>query len=85
MGGGGTALNIFKLNHGKDPKEVLNWKLWLAGMKAYPPILDTKAIADMLSFTSLQFWYHGRRAWYRRGSYLWHPRQGQLPEVAEVK
>ncbi len=30
MGAGGTALNIFKLNRGDDPKEVLNWRLWLA-------------------------------------------------------
>jgi hypothetical protein len=30
MGGGGTALNIFKLNRGGDPPEVLNWRLWLA-------------------------------------------------------
>jgi len=30
MGGGGKPLNIFKLNLGDDPKEVLNWRLWLA-------------------------------------------------------
>lgn len=30
MAGGGSALNIFKLNRGDAPKEVLNWKLWLA-------------------------------------------------------
>jgi MFS family permease len=30
MGGGGTAMNIFKLNKGDDPKEVLNWRLWFA-------------------------------------------------------
>lgn len=30
MGGGGKAINIFKLNRGDDPKEVLNWRLWLA-------------------------------------------------------
>jgi len=29
-GGGGKPLNIFKLNLGDDPKEVLNWKLWFA-------------------------------------------------------
>jgi hypothetical protein len=28
--GGKQPLNIFKLNTGDDPKEVLNWRLWLA-------------------------------------------------------
>lgn len=28
--GGSTPLNIFKLNRGDDPKEVFNWRLWLA-------------------------------------------------------
>lgn len=30
MGAGTTPLNIFKLSRGDDPKEVLNWRLWLA-------------------------------------------------------
>lgn len=30
MGGGGKPLNIFKLNLGEDPKEVINWRLWFA-------------------------------------------------------
>lgn len=30
MGAGGKPLNIFKLDRGDDPKEVLNWRLWLA-------------------------------------------------------
>lgn len=30
MAGGGKSFNIFKLNRGDDPKEVLNWRLWLA-------------------------------------------------------
>lgn len=30
MAGGGSALNIFKLNRGDAPKEVLNWRLWFA-------------------------------------------------------
>jgi hypothetical protein len=30
MGAGGSPLNIFKLNRGDDPPEVLNWRLWLA-------------------------------------------------------
>lgn len=29
-GGGGKPQNIFKLNRGNDPKEVLNWRLWFA-------------------------------------------------------
>jgi len=29
-GGGGKPQNIFKLNRGDDPKEVLNWRLWFA-------------------------------------------------------
>jgi len=29
-GGGGRPQNIFKLNRGNDPKEVLNWRLWFA-------------------------------------------------------
>lgn len=29
-GGGGKPQNIFKLNKGDDPKEVLNWRLWFA-------------------------------------------------------
>lgn len=29
-GGGKKPVNIFKLNRGDDPKEVLNWRLWLA-------------------------------------------------------
>jgi len=29
-GGGGKPQNIFKLNLGEDPKEVLNWRLWFA-------------------------------------------------------
>ncbi|CAG8952430.1 hypothetical protein HYFRA_00001177 [Hymenoscyphus fraxineus] len=29
-GGGGRPQNIFKLNRGDDPKEVLNWRLWFA-------------------------------------------------------
>jgi hypothetical protein len=27
---GGAAINIFKFNTGGLPKEVLNWRLWLA-------------------------------------------------------
>lgn len=30
MGAGGKPTNVFKLNRGDDPKEVFNWKLWLA-------------------------------------------------------
>jgi len=30
MGGGGKPLNIFKLNLGDEPREVLNWRLWFA-------------------------------------------------------
>jgi MFS family permease len=30
MGAGGSPLNIFKLNTGDDPREVLNWRLWFA-------------------------------------------------------
>ncbi|OBT58571.1 hypothetical protein VE04_01389 [Pseudogymnoascus sp. 24MN13] len=30
MAGGKQPFNIFKLNRGDDPKEVLNWRLWLA-------------------------------------------------------
>lgn len=30
MAGGKQAINIFRLNRGDDPKEVLNWKLWLS-------------------------------------------------------
>lgn len=30
MAGGKQPLNIFRLNRGDDPKEVLNWRLWLA-------------------------------------------------------
>jgi hypothetical protein len=30
MAGGGKPQNIFKLNRGTDPKEVLNWRLWFA-------------------------------------------------------
>ena len=30
MGGSKQPLNIFKLHRGDDPKEVLNWRLWLA-------------------------------------------------------
>ena len=26
----GGTINIFKINHGSDPREVLNWRLWLA-------------------------------------------------------
>ncbi|RDW80245.1 putative quinate permease [Coleophoma cylindrospora] len=29
-GGGGKPQNIFRLNRGNDPKEVLNWRLWFA-------------------------------------------------------
>lgn len=29
-GGGGKPQNIFRLNRGDDPKEVLNWRLWFA-------------------------------------------------------
>jgi hypothetical protein len=29
-GGGKQPLNIFKIHRGDDPKEVLNWRLWLA-------------------------------------------------------
>lgn len=29
-GGGGKPQNVFKLNRGDDPKEVLNWRLWFA-------------------------------------------------------
>ena len=31
MGAGGRPLNVFKIHRGSDPKEVLNWKLWMAG------------------------------------------------------
>lgn len=30
MAGGKQPLNIFKLKTGDDPREVLNWRLWLA-------------------------------------------------------
>lgn len=30
MAPGKQPLNIFKLKRGDDPKEVLNWRLWLA-------------------------------------------------------
>ena len=30
MGGGKSPLNVFKISRGDDPKEVLNWRLWLA-------------------------------------------------------
>jgi hypothetical protein len=30
MGAGRNPLNIFKLSRGDEPKEVLNWRLWLA-------------------------------------------------------
>jgi hypothetical protein len=30
MGAGGKPINIFKLNTGDDPREVLNWRLWFA-------------------------------------------------------
>lgn len=30
MAGGKQTVNIFKLNRGNDPKEVLNWRLWFA-------------------------------------------------------
>lgn len=30
MGAGKKPVNIFKLNRGDDPKEVLNWRLWFA-------------------------------------------------------
>ncbi|KAF4552474.1 Sugar (and other) transporter-like protein 47 [Elsinoe fawcettii] len=30
MAGGKKPVNIFKLNRGDDPKEVLNWRLWFA-------------------------------------------------------
>lgn len=29
-GGGGKPQNIFKLNRGGDPPQVLNWRLWFA-------------------------------------------------------
>ncbi|KAI9054819.1 hypothetical protein LZ554_001964 [Drepanopeziza brunnea f. sp. 'monogermtubi'] len=29
-GGGGKPQNVFKLNRGDDPQEVLNWRLWFA-------------------------------------------------------
>lgn len=29
-GGGGKPQNIFRLNRGDDPAEVLNWRLWFA-------------------------------------------------------
>lgn len=29
-GGGGKPQNIFTLNRGDEPKEVINWKLWFA-------------------------------------------------------
>ena len=29
-GGGGKPQNIFRLNRGDEPKEVINWKLWFA-------------------------------------------------------
>ncbi len=30
MGAAKKPVNIFKLNRGDDPKEVLNWRLWFA-------------------------------------------------------
>jgi hypothetical protein len=30
MGVGKKPVNIFKISRGDDPKDVLNWKLWLA-------------------------------------------------------
>jgi hypothetical protein len=42
-GGGGKPQNIFKLNRGDDPKEVLNWRLWFAVRISTIKSLDSNA------------------------------------------
>ncbi|KAG9231636.1 putative quinate permease [Amylocarpus encephaloides] len=54
-GGGGKPQNIFKLNRGDDPKEVLNWRLWFAvlsfGIMGAARGIDEGLISGTLSKT----------------------------------
>ncbi|CZR67059.1 probable MFS quinate transporter [Phialocephala subalpina] len=54
-GGGGKPQNIFRLNRGDDPKEVLNWRLWFAvvsfGIMGAARGIDEGLISGTLSKT----------------------------------
>ncbi|TVY82199.1 putative quinate permease [Lachnellula suecica] len=54
-GGGGRPQNIFRLNRGDDPKEVLNWRLWFAvlsfGIMGAARGIDEGLISGTLSKT----------------------------------
>lgn len=54
-GGGGKPQNIFKLNRGDDPREVLNWRLWFAvlsfGIMGAARGIDEGLISGTLSKT----------------------------------
>lgn len=63
MGGGGTALNIFKLNRGDDPKEVLNCRHscdQYLGLDLVANPLNREAMAGSLLLRS-----HGCSPWSR--------------------
>lgn len=58
MAGAKQPLNIFKLNRGDDPKEVLNWRLWLAvfsfGLMGAARGVDEGLISGTLNFKNFK-------------------------------
>lgn len=61
-GGGGKPLNIFKLNTGDDPREVLNWRLWFAvfsfGIMGAARGVDEGLISGTLASSNFQELLH---------------------------
>ena len=55
-GGGGKPQNIFKLNRGDDPKEVLNWRLWFAVFSF--GIMGAARGEFWITFPPLLGWFH---------------------------
>lgn len=69
MGGGGKAINVFRLGRGlsDEPKELLNWRLWFAvfsfGIMGAARGVDEVKFRSLLLLNSanrcagLDFWY----------------------------
>lgn len=78
MAGGKQPFNIFKLNRGDDPKEVLNWRLWLAvfsfGLMGAARGVDEGLISGTLSSSHFR---------YKLG--IHYPDQVSEAEYADIK
>lgn len=55
---GGKLMNVFKLSRADEPKEVLNWRLWLAvltfGLCGAARGIDEGLVSGVFSFQDFQ-------------------------------